>query len=54
MTQPEGEAAHFHYIGRSSRIEDAAWSYEAPDQDAASPIAGHLAFYGSKVTVERI
>lgn len=50
----KGAAAHFHYVGASARIQNVAWSYEAPDQAAAEPIAGHLAFYGDKVTVERV
>ena len=50
----KGEATHYHYVGASARVENAAWSYEAPDQEAAKPIAGHLAFYGDKVTVERV
>ena len=50
----KGTANYFHYVGASERIEDVAWSYEAPDQDAAKPIAGHLAFYGGKVTVEEL
>ncbi|KIT18014.1 DUF427 domain-containing protein [Jannaschia aquimarina] len=50
----KGDAGYFHYIGQSERIDDVAWSYEAPDKEAAKPIAGYLAFYGSKVTVEQL
>jgi uncharacterized protein (DUF427 family) len=50
----KGDASYFHYVGQSERINDVAWSYEAPDQDAAKPIAGYLAFYGDKVTVEQL
>ena len=50
----KGEARHFHYVGANGRIDDVAWSYEAPDQEAAKPIAGHLAFYADKVTVEEL
>ena len=50
----KGAAAHFHYVGPNGRVDDVAWSYEAPDQAAAEPIAGYLAFYGDKVTVEEL
>jgi len=50
----KGKASHFDYIGPSNRITDIAWSYEAPDKDAAKPIAGYLAFYGDKATVEQL
>ena len=50
----KGDASYFHYVGPSSRIEDVAWSYEAPSVEGAGPIAGHLAFYGGKVTVEQL
>ncbi|PPB81232.1 uncharacterized protein (DUF427 family) [Albidovulum inexpectatum] len=47
----KGSAVHFTVVGKSNRIEDAAWSYETPDQSVAA-IAGHLAFYPDKVTIE--
>ena len=50
----KGVASYFHYVGASERTEDVAWSYEAPEQAAAEPIAGHLAFYPGKVTVEEL
>ena len=49
----KGDAAHFHIIGKSGRIEDAAWSYEDPMEQAGA-IRGHLAFYPDKATVERL
>ncbi|MEL6583095.1 MAG: DUF427 domain-containing protein [Pseudomonadota bacterium] len=49
----KGEAVHFHIEGKSGRIEDAAWSYEAPKEDVAR-ISGHIAFYANKVTVEAL
>lgn len=49
----KGDAAHFHVIRKSTPIENAAWSYEAPIDDAAA-IAGFIAFYADKVTVEEI
>lgn len=48
----KGQASYFSYVGPDGTIKDAAWSYEAPKDDVAA-IAGHLAFYPNKVTVER-
>ncbi|MEM7709941.1 MAG: DUF427 domain-containing protein [Pseudomonadota bacterium] len=50
----KGDANYFSYVGQSDRIEDVAWSYESIDKPDAKAIEGHLAFYGSKVAVERI
>jgi uncharacterized protein (DUF427 family) len=47
-----GPARHFSFMGRDGRVRDAAWSYEAPEGEAAG-IAGHLAFDADKVKVER-
>lgn len=47
-----GPARHFSFVGRDGRVRDAAWSYEAPEGEAAG-IAGHLAFSADKVKVER-
>jgi uncharacterized protein (DUF427 family) len=49
----KGEADHFSIVTKSGRIEDAAWSYQTP-KDGVARIAGHLAFYPDKVTLERI
>ena len=49
----KGEATHYHIAGKSGRIENAAWSYEAPKERVAQ-IAGHLAFYADKVAVEEV
>jgi uncharacterized protein (DUF427 family) len=50
----KGDACHFTIVNRSSRLENAVWSYEAP-VDAMAVIKGHLAFYpDDAVTVERI
>lgn len=49
----KGEARHFHVVGVSERIENGAWSYEAP-KAAAGAIAGHLAFYPERIAVEAI
>ncbi len=44
----KGEASYFHLRTEDGRVEDAAWSYEAPFE-AASRIKGYLAFYASRV-----
>ncbi|MFT6452527.1 MAG: hypothetical protein ACJA06_002029 [Halocynthiibacter sp.] len=49
----KGDATYFSIQTKSVLIEDAAWSYEAPLKDVAQ-IAGHIAFYGNKVAVERV
>jgi uncharacterized protein (DUF427 family) len=49
----KGEASYFSFHGQSARISDVAWSYETPKDDVAQ-IAGHLAFYPTKVTIERV
>ena len=49
----KGAATHFSLVAKSGVIKDAAWSYETP-HEAVSRIAGHIAFYGSKATVERL
>jgi uncharacterized protein (DUF427 family) len=48
-----GDASHYSIITPSGTIKDAAWSYEDPRPGVAA-IAGHLAFYADKVTVERV
>ena len=49
----KGEASYFSIPTKSTVIEDAAWSYETP-KDGMERIAGHLAFYTGKVTVEQL
>ena len=49
----KGDANYFTIVAESDQIKDAAWSYESPKADL-SQIAGHLAFYPDKVTVERV
>ena len=49
----KGEASYFSIQTKSTLIEDAAWTYESPKQ-AAAEVAGHVAFYGSKATIEKI
>jgi uncharacterized protein (DUF427 family) len=49
----KGEASYFSIHTKSSVIEDAGWSYETPKADVAE-IAGYIAFYPNKVTVEQL
>lgn len=49
----KGAAEYFTVAAKSGPIHDAAWSYPEPIP-AAAAIAGHLAFYPDKATVERI
>ena len=44
----KGEASYYHLRTEDGRVDDAAWSYEAP-LDEASAIKGYLAFYGTRV-----
>lgn len=50
----KGDASYYSIVTKSTVVENAAWSYEAP-LDAVAAIKDHLAFYNSdQVTVERI
>ncbi|WP_298261544.1 DUF427 domain-containing protein [uncultured Litoreibacter sp.] len=49
----KGDASYYTLQAKSGPIKDAAWSYEAP-LDGLEAIAGHLAFYTDKVTVEAV
>lgn len=49
----KGVASYYSIVTKSGRIADAAWSYEVP-KEGVERIAGHLAFYPDKVTLERI
>lgn len=49
----KGEATHYTIHAKSGPIKDAAWSYEAP-KDKVAEIAGYMAFYPGKVTVEEV
>lgn len=50
----KGDATYFSIVTKSTTLENAAWSYEAP-LEAVSRIAGHIAFYATDfVTVERV
>ncbi len=47
----KGDASYFTLQAKSGPILNAAWSYESP-KEGLETIAGHLAFYPDKVTVE--
>lgn len=49
----KGRASYYSIVTKSTRIEDAAWSYETPI-DGMERISGHLAFYPDKVTLEQV
>ena len=49
----KGDASYFTLQAKSGPIANAAWSYETP-KEGLEAIAGHLAFYTDKVTVEKI
>lgn len=44
----KGAASHYHLRTEEGLVENAAWSYEQPHDDAMR-IKGHLAFYDSRV-----
>lgn len=49
----KGRARYYHIAAKSGLIENAAWSYEAPNE-VAKDIAGHIAFDPDKATVEQV
>ncbi|MDC0736945.1 DUF427 domain-containing protein [Cognatishimia sp. SS12] len=50
----KGDARHFSIVTKSKTIQDCAWSYEDPKEEAAR-IKGHLAFYiSADVAVEQL
>lgn len=49
----KGEATHFDLTTPEGKLVDVAWSYETPRAEVAD-LAGHLAFYANKVTVEAL
>jgi uncharacterized protein (DUF427 family) len=49
----KGDATYYSIQAKSGLIPDAGWSYESP-KDAVARIRDHIAFYGSKVTVEQL
>ena len=49
----KGEASYYSVIASDGAVKDAAWSYESP-KDGVAEIAGYLAFYPDRVTVEEV
>jgi uncharacterized protein (DUF427 family) len=49
----KGDASYFSVVADGKTLENAIWTYEAP-YDAVKEIAGHLAFYPDKVTIEEL
>ena len=50
----KGEATHYSIVTKSTVLQDAAWSYDTPNEQVAQ-IADHIAFYSrDDVTVERV
>jgi len=49
----KGDASYYAIQTKSNLIDNAAWSYESPIA-GMERIAGHLAFYPDKVTVEML
>lgn len=49
----KGQATYYNLIAKSGTFTDAAWSYDDPIDDVAE-IKGYLAFYTSKVAVEKL
>lgn len=49
----KGQASYYTVSSSGADLVDAAWSYEEP-LDAVKEIAGHIAFYPSRVTVEQL
>jgi len=49
----KGEAVYFSIPTKSTVIVDAGWSYEAP-RDEVAEIAGYIAFYPDRVTIEEL
>jgi len=49
----KGDASYVSIQTKSVLIRDAGWSYEAPLEGVAA-IAGHIAFYTDKVTLEQV
>lgn len=49
----KGDAGYFTINANGKTLENAIWTYEQP-YDSVKEIAGHLAFYPDKVTIEEI
>ncbi|MFN4160054.1 MAG: DUF427 domain-containing protein [Gemmobacter sp.] len=49
----KGQASYFSVVTPEGRLDNAVWSYEMP-KAGLEAIAGHLAFYTDRITVERL
>jgi uncharacterized protein (DUF427 family) len=49
----KGDASYFSVTAEGKAVENAVWSYETPFP-AMEQIAGYLAFYPDKVTIEQV
>lgn len=49
----KGDASYFSIVSGGKTLENAIWTYETP-YESVKDIAGHLAFYPNKVTIEEI
>lgn len=49
----KGTATYYSIHTKSTLIKDAGWSYETPNP-GLEDIAGHIAFYPNKATVEQV
>ncbi|HEY0234668.1 MAG TPA: DUF427 domain-containing protein [Afipia sp.] len=49
----KGDAGYFTINAGGKTLENAIWTYEQP-YDSVKEIAGHLAFYPDKVTIEEL
>ena len=48
----KGDASYYSVQTGDARVENAAWSYEAPMEEVAA-LAGHLAFYPERLQIAR-
>ncbi len=49
----KGVASYYSVTAPGGTLANAVWSYETP-HDAVNEIAGHMAFYTDRITVERV
>ena len=49
----KGDASYFSVVANGKTIENSIWTYETPFP-AMAEIAGYLAFYPEKVTIEQV
>ena len=49
----KGDAVYFSIVAKSGTLADVAWSYPTPNA-GVEQIAGYIAFYKDRVTIEQI